>query len=56
MSCAIAAPSLSAEQHAAVLHATAGADLAQIVSRAGAGKTTAAAAAADPLPPPAASC
>jgi hypothetical protein len=37
-----AAPSLSAEQRAAVLHATTGPDLAQVVGRAGAGKTTAA--------------
>jgi Ti-type conjugative transfer relaxase TraA len=37
-----AVPSLSAEQRAAVLHATTDADLAQIVGRAGAGKTTAA--------------
>ncbi|HEV3459847.1 MAG TPA: AAA family ATPase [Thermoanaerobaculia bacterium] len=37
-----AAPGLSAEQRAAVLHATTEADLAQIVGRAGAGKTTAA--------------
>ncbi len=37
-----AAPGLSTEQRAAVLHATAGPDLAQVVGRAGAGKTTAA--------------
>ncbi|HVT61804.1 MAG TPA: AAA family ATPase, partial [Thermoanaerobaculia bacterium] len=36
------APHLSAEQRAAVVHATGGDDLAQIVGRAGAGKTTAA--------------
>jgi hypothetical protein len=35
-------PALSAEQRAAVLHATTEADLAQVVGRAGAGKTTAA--------------
>jgi len=35
-----AAPQLSDEQRAAVLHATTGSDLAQIVGRAGAGKTT----------------
>ena len=37
-----AVPALSAEQRAAVLHATTADDLAQIVGRAGAGKTTAA--------------
>jgi hypothetical protein len=37
-----ASPSLSTEQRAAVVHATIGPDLAQIVGRAGAGKTTAA--------------
>jgi Ti-type conjugative transfer relaxase TraA len=37
------APRLSAEQRAAVLHATTGPDLALVVGRAGAGKTTAAA-------------
>ncbi len=36
------APNLSEEQRAAVLHATTGSDFAQIVGRAGAGKTTAA--------------
>jgi AAA domain len=41
------APHLSEEQRAAVLAATTGGDLAQIVGRAGAGKTTAAAAIAE---------
>jgi Ti-type conjugative transfer relaxase TraA len=41
------APRLSGEQRAAVLHATTGADLAQIVGRAGAGKTTVARAIAE---------